>query len=107
MTTIWKYDLDVTDIQKVSMPMGAMPLHVAIQNPNSGVERTIQLWAAVDPARPKEDRLFAVVGTGNPAPEPDDAEYVGSVIDGPFVWHVFAESEEGWMAGHFGRATDA
>lgn len=83
--TIWKYDLEVTDVQKVLMPIDAMPLHVAVQ----GNDSTIQLWALVDPTEDMEDRFFAIVGTGNPAPDDDQGEWVGSVQQGRFVWHVF------------------
>lgn len=95
MRTIWKYDLAVTDVQKVSMPAGAILLHVGLQRENQGYDRTVTLWASVNSLAPKVERMFAVVGTGNPAPEPgaDDAVYVGSVMDGPFVWHVFDGGE--------------
>ena len=81
--TIWKYQLKRTDIQHIGMPSGAMVLHVGIQ------DSEITLWAAVDPVRPTVRRPFAVVGTGHPCPTPDEAEYHGTVFDGPFVWHIF------------------
>lgn len=88
MTTIWKYELDVTDVQRVKMPEGAMLLHVGAQ------VHTLCMWALVDPLAAVVNRLIAVVGTGNPAPGPIDvAVYVGSAQVGSFVWHVFDGGE--------------
>lgn len=99
MRTIWKFELDITDVQRVSLPVGAELLHVGsqrmeVQEPmRVGVWDALVMWASVDPARPKVDRLIGVVGTGNPAPEPDEAIYVGSAQCGPFVWHVYDGGE--------------
>jgi len=94
-STVWKYDLAVTDVQEVMMPSGAALLHVGIQHPNEGRLRWIQLWAWVDREEPTCSRRIAVVGTGNPAPPMNEARYVGSVQDGPFVWHIFDGGEVG------------
>lgn len=83
MMTIYKYPLKRAGVQKVTMPHGARLLHVAMQNGQP------TLWAHVDDGVVRVDRLIAVIGTGNPAPDPDESEYVGSVFDGPFVWHIF------------------
>lgn len=65
------------------MPTGATVLHVGIQR------RIITLWALVDPDANPSIRHFAVVGTGHPAPDADEGRYIGTVSEGPFVWHVF------------------
>lgn len=83
--TIWKFQLERREVQTIGMPAGAMVLHVGIQ------EGEIMLWAAVDPDRPTVGRNFAIVGTGQPCPTPAEAEYHGTVFDGPFVWHIFGE----------------
>ena len=87
MSTVWKFTLSVTDVQKVTMPAGAELLFVGMQG------SFLTLWARVVPEVRKVERLIAVVGTGNPAPDVDDGVYVGSVFDGPFVWHVFDGAE--------------
>ena len=89
MNTIYKYTLAVTDVQRVRMPHGARLLSVGIQN-----DTHLCLWAHVEDSSHKVDRVIAVVGTGNPAPELDDGtEYVGTVISPPFVWHIFDGGE--------------
>lgn len=82
MRTVHKYSLDITDAQAVPMPKGAKVVHVGEQR---GV---LCLWAEVDTDRPKEDRHFVIVGTGNPRPK-DAKTHLGSAVVGPFVWHVY------------------
>lgn len=82
MKVIWKYPLALVDhMQVVIMPTGAEVLSVAIQH---GVPT---LWAQVD-TKPICTRLFVVVGTGHRLPEVP-LKFIGTVIDGRFVWHVF------------------
>lgn len=88
MKVIWKYELEVTDVQRVAMPEGARLLSVQAQG------AAPMLWALVDSRAPIADRMIGIVGTGNPAPDDDvDAVYVGSVMCGAFVWHVFDGGE--------------
>ena len=80
--TIWKYALEMTDRQFVSMPEGATLLSVANQR------GALCLWALVDPDNPGVMREINIVGTGNPMTE-DETHFIGSVVIEPFVWHVF------------------
>lgn len=84
MNTIWKYPLALVDhMQGMVMPTGAEVLSVAMQH---GVPT---LWAQVDTDTQSIcTRLFIVVGTGHAIPEVP-LKFVGTVMDGPFVWHVF------------------
>lgn len=93
--TIWKFELRVTDTQKISMPEGAEILHVTGQNINNHLDVVRpMLWARVDPDAPMAKRLIAVCGTGNPCPGPNDGwHYAGTAICPPFVWHVFDGGE--------------
>lgn len=98
--TIWKYELRVTDVQRVPMPIGAKLLtareqHVSARSEVMAREADVpMLWALVDPDAIKVDRLIAIVGTGNPAPDENDhAVYVGTAVCGPFVWHIFDGGE--------------
>jgi len=81
---IWKYELEVTDLQRVSMPVGAKPICVQVQGD------LLCLWAEVntEPERPRGGRTFEIIGTGNPIPEAERA-YIGTVQMPPFVWHVY------------------
>lgn len=82
--TIWKFPLKLTDSQFVEMPDDAHILCVKMKN---GV---LTMWAQVNPTFTKRYYQVLIVGTGNPAPEPERGQYIDSVFDGPFVWHVFA-----------------
>lgn len=82
---IWKYALGMHDLQEVAMPRGAAILSVAEQNGH------LCLWAMVDADAPRENRMIAIVGTGNPIPSVDGLElrFIGTSVIPPFVWHVF------------------
>lgn len=58
--TIWKFTLEVSDMQKVIMPIGAEILAVQAQN------EIPCLWALVDPDAEKEIRYIEIFGTGHP-----------------------------------------
>lgn len=79
---IWKFPLEVTDVQTISMPMGAKIMHVDVQHDQ------VCLWAGVYPDNSKMDRTFHLYGTGHAIPD-DVQDYLGSVVIGPFVWHLF------------------
>ena len=82
---IWKYELLVNDTQSVDMPVNAEILSVDSQR------GTLFLWAMVDADEMKEKRVFEVIGTGNPVPQGMGTErrFIGTVLMGPFAWHVF------------------
>lgn len=84
MSTIWKYPLEITDRQTLTMPAGAHLLTVQHQHGH------LTLWAEVDPAAEPEDRTIAIVGTGNPMPSGTTA-YLATAQAwvGHLVWHVF------------------
>lgn len=86
---IFKWTLQLTDLQELQIPRGARVLSVQTQN---DIPR---LWALVDEREPLEKRCFATYGTGNPIPaESDFSRFVGTYqcSDGAFVFHVFEES---------------
>ena len=81
---IFKYPIAVADEQVIEMPFGAEIISVANQND------VICLWAIVDPnSTDKKDVTVQVIGTGKPMPPV--SRFVGTVLKGPFVWHVFAD----------------
>lgn len=89
MRQVWKYRLELVGHQVLHMPAGAELLHLGIQ-PASTVadDSSIVLWADVDPAVGVVPREFYVRGTGHGIPD-DVQQYVGTVQQGSFVWHVF------------------
>lgn len=84
--TIWKFEVPITDRARINMPAGARILSVALGT----APGTALLWAEVAPAAGPTDRGFRVVGTGHPLPE--GVTFIGTVQDGPFVWHVYEEA---------------
>ena len=81
---IWKFEAQTTDILRIKMPEGAKVIRVGTQK-----SFHICLWVLVDPEAPKVSRMFYVVGTGHPIPKLYLTLYLGTVFDGPYVWHVF------------------
>lgn len=85
MRTIWKNHLQITDSQDIAVPTGATPLTAMIQGGR------LTVWYHVPDTEADISWVhISVVGTGNPIdPEVDLGQHVGSVINGPFVWHVY------------------
>lgn len=86
---IWKYELDITDRQDVSMPKGAKVLAVQMQR------EAVTLWAEVDPQAKREPRHFRIFGTGHPMPLQTmgyEDVYIGTVQERSFVWHVYEQT---------------
>jgi hypothetical protein len=80
MRTIYKYEIGLGS--SVDMPLGADVVHCGL-DPNGN----ICIWAMVDPELDlKRTRGFVVVGTGHPLSEVDT--YIGSFVQGSFVWHI-------------------
>ena len=71
---IYKYKLEITDYQKIYLPIGSKILSVANQR------ESLCLWALVDPDGNFGEHLhhIEIIGTGNPI---------------PIVWHVFEQVE--------------
>lgn len=86
---IFKYPLRLirlTDTQTIQIPNGSTLLWVAVQND------VICLWAMVDPEQAMTTRTIVIIGTGNPICDMA-LDYVGTVMQGPYVWHVFEDKE--------------
>lgn len=85
--TIWKFVLEISDIQEIQMPGGADILSVAEQ------DGRLCLWALVDPGAIRECRKVWIIVTGNPFPEAVELHFIGTVPmhGGALIWHVFEE----------------
>lgn len=82
MIAVYKYEFAVANEVDVEMPSGAEVVAVGSQDTNH-----ICLWAIVDTDKPVTTRKFQVCGTGHPLDSV--GPYIGTVFDGPYVWHVF------------------
>lgn len=90
--TIWKYAVSLSDEVVIEMPKGAEILHAEIGRLSiRGVPAQIWIWAIVDRGAPIENRHFSIRGTGHDLGFAA-AHYIATLMDGPFVWHLF-ESE--------------
>jgi len=84
---VYKYDLPMGDWISLTMPAGAVPLCVQVQNGQPC------LWARVVIGRPPVTHHFRIAGTGH-----DLGDNVGRHIDsfqlhgGSLVFHVFADA---------------
>lgn len=83
---IWKYPLQLTDDQTVSMPLGAQILHVAEQH------EEVCLWALVNPEVMRADHAIRIIGSGQ-AISDDPGKFVGTFMmhGGSLVFHVFSD----------------
>lgn len=93
MRTIWKFPLAFGPVTQHEVPSGAVPITVGLDpaadrglRPGQVPDPVIAVWFdCPDHEAPTEHRWFTIVGTGHPVPP---GEVLGSVFDGPFVWHV-------------------
>lgn len=81
MRTVHKYVISITRGSRLLLPDTARVVHVGMQN-------DLCLWIELETEEPyRNEKTFIVIGTGHPVPQ--DGTYVGTVFDGPFVWHVY------------------
>lgn len=80
---IFKYRLEIRDEQTLMLPRFGEILHVGVQ------DSQLCIWVWVDEHDSLDPHLFAVIGTGNPIPEYDTMEHLGTVQQEGFVRHVF------------------
>lgn len=83
METVYKYPIQITDSQKITLPCGHQFLYVG-RDPNG----VACIWARVDTDRSQAPVEIYVVGTGNPMP-PLAGRHIGTFVEGAFVWHLF------------------
>lgn len=87
MKTIFKFELEIEDLQEVAMPLNAELLTAQVQNGR------VVVWAVVDTDEVERvTRTFRICGTGHHLPV-DPGHYLGTVqlLGGSLVFHVFAE----------------
>lgn len=84
MKKIWKFPLEVTDLQKIRIPKNSTLLTVQAQR------EVPCLWALVETDKESEERFIRIAGTGHPVLE-KIFRYVGTfqLAKGSFIGHVF------------------
>ena len=88
MQTIWKWKLKNKPAQTIEVPKGTRIVYTNLDNEND-----ICLWGIVNPAeKTMEELQVAIVGTGWKIEDLDKYNYVGTVKDGLFFWHIFVNS---------------
>jgi len=90
MKTVYKYPLEIDDVQFISMPKGAKPLCVKVQNGNPC------LWALVNPYEEEESVMIRCAGTGHEINEEGELVYIDSLLmyGGDLVFHFFMVKDE-------------
>jgi hypothetical protein len=90
MTTVWKeyfYPDSARDsVYEVSIPSprGSIPISVGVQ------DGRVCVWFETDPQEPVVSSFtLSIVGTGF-GKVPEGKRFLGTVIDGRYVWHVYA-----------------
>ena len=84
MKTIWKYQLELKDDQLIEIPVSSEFLSVGLQ---AGV---LCLWVLVNPTYPLIGKTILIRGTGHDLEVCfSKSDFIGTVQQGPLVWHVF------------------
>ena len=89
---IFKYELgfgSTNNFVDIEIHRGASVVSVNT-DPQS---RRLAVWAIVNEDEPKAIRRFRIVCTGFEIGNRADVPFVGTVLDPPFVWHVFDMGE--------------
>lgn len=93
MRTIYKYPLLLLQAavgQSVTMPLGAEIRMVGL-DPTGAPCIWAEVLALKSSEIEEERRTFWLYGTGTPIAVADGLKYVGSWVQGEFVWHLYEE----------------
>lgn len=83
MHTIYKYQIKPSD-PGIKLPLGSQVLHADTQNGE------FFIWALVNLDETEfVEREFAVWGTGWEIEEYPNVDFISTVFEGPYVWHIF------------------
>lgn len=87
MKKIYKFPLNITDSQKISIDWDAKLLSVQMQ------ENALTLWALVRTTNGTGYKTIRIFGTEHEIPDGLHLSYIGTVQDSyGGVWHVFEET---------------
>lgn len=79
---IFKYPLEITNVQSFPIPRGYKILHVGVQNDK------LYLWTLIDQKQESDFAIIHIIGTGQEF-DLSSHDYIGSVQMNQFVWHIF------------------
>lgn len=84
MKSIWKYEVPIEGMFKISMPKGAEIIAFQVQHEKPCI------WAIVNTDAELTIRTFAIIETGHPFTE-NPGKYIGTIqmAGGNLVWHLF------------------
>jgi len=87
MKKIYKYPVEVADVQTILLPIGAQILSVQEQKGKP------YIWAIVNPETDSEPRRFRLYGTGHNIETDNVLKYIGTfqLLCGRLVFHLFEE----------------
>lgn len=93
MITIWKYKLGFSDIPSIATLSGPF---LRVLSTHKMYDGGIYIWCEVDTELdPESHRELNVVicGTGRPKPlwVNDAYDFLGSVVDNSFIWHIYVK----------------
>ena len=87
LQVIWKWKLEDRPAQTIEVPRGTRIIHTELDNGND-----ICLWGITNPAEENMEELqVAIVGTGWKIENLDDWDYIGTIKDIPYFWHIFVK----------------
>lgn len=89
MKTIYKYPIEITDEQALTLPVNARILTVQMQEGKSC------LWAMIDTEEKRTEQVsISIYGTGHPIADSENLTYLGTVqtLGGQLVFHVFRKN---------------
>lgn len=91
MKTIYKYPIEVTDEQTLTLPVNSQILTVQAQG------NTPCIWAMIDTAETRTEQIAVrVYGTGHPIADSERQIYIGTfqLLGGQFVFHAFYKNNQ-------------
>lgn len=86
MKTIYKYPLFLMDEQSIGIHEGAHALSAQMKGDQ------LFVWALVDSDAKLDSRKVRIFGTGNPVNLDGNWQFLGTVQERMFVWHIFIEA---------------
>lgn len=85
MRKIYKYNFDIIQNVTINHPKGGLMTHIGIDASNGRPA----IWIAFDEENEHDlvSLPLTIVGTGTPVSK--DLEFLATIQDGIFVWHIF------------------
>lgn len=87
LNRIWKFEIKLLDRQTVKLPS-----EFSILSAGMDPDGILCIWAAVNPESLARKIEIIVVGTGHPLPHVGD--FIATVKDGPYMWHIFTSAAD-------------